>query len=142
MNRLPAFASIPDPLLATESSGTRSAPPLPSLRVVTFGAAGTRQDVRRRQLLAVAASLGWLLVHLRAYGLRTDWDALTAGYAALELALPLLLAIGAGFAALWPGRFGLRIGVRASAAWAVLSPLAFWLAALFGAVVLARTARA
>ena len=47
MNRLPAFASIPDPLLATESSGTRSAPPLPSLRVVTFGAAGTRQSQSR-----------------------------------------------------------------------------------------------
>lgn len=40
------------------------------------------------------------------------------------------LAIGTAFAALWPGRFGLGIAVRANATWAVLSPLAFWIAAL------------
>jgi hypothetical protein len=76
--------------------------------------------MRRRYLLAAAASLGWLLAHLGAYGTRTDWAALTRGY----------LAIGTAFAALWPGRFGLGIGTPASSTWAVLSPLAFWLAAL------------
>jgi len=118
----PLFDGIPDPAPLREEPAPR-VPRLPA------SASPPRNGVRRRRLIALSASIVWVLTHLAVYGVRTDWAELPGSYVAAQILVPLGLAVASLTVALSQGAHGLGVGARWLWATAVLGPAAFWIAA-------------
>jgi hypothetical protein len=84
-----------------------------------------RSQVMGRRLTALAASLGWLGVHLAVYGVRTDLHDLPLPYLLAQIALPVMIATGGLFVALGGGKLGLGPKLGLASALAVLGPTSF-----------------
>lgn len=119
----PMFEGIPDP--------AHDKPELPpGLVRPPLSDSPSRDRVRRRRLVALGASVAWVLTHLAVYGIRTDWSELSRSYIAAQIAVPLVLAVASLGIATSRGSRGLGLGARWLWIMAVLGPAAFWVAAL------------
>jgi hypothetical protein len=105
------------------------AAPLPRPRGPESGAAPERATVRKRRLIALAASVAWVGTHLAVYGVRSDLDALSPLYLLAQVFLPFAFAIVSLMVSLAPGRLGLGVRIGLIGALALLGPATFCLLA-------------
>jgi len=118
------FDGIPDPC-----NDQREVPPPPARLHLPPVPSPTRDQVRRRRLLAFGVSLAWVLAHLGIYGVRTDWADLPATYLTAQVLVPFCLALVSLWVALSKGSRGLGLDARWLWVMAVVGPAAFWVAA-------------
>ncbi|MET0413717.1 MAG: NrsF family protein [Polyangiaceae bacterium] len=140
MSDLSFLDQIPDPIPehqrpdqereASKGKAETPAPqqPAPSPRFAETSA--DRAQTRRRRWVALALSGTWLVTHVIAYGVRQDLSSLPYAYVAVQLGLPVAVAVASLVVALRPGKLGLGVGLGAMVTLALLGPLSFWLAAL------------
>ena len=119
-NEVPDFGDIPDPVAAPASGLPASSP--------RFDAgAPTRENTRTRRFAALALGIGWVGAQLAVYGFRDDLPALPPSYVAMQVVLPLALAVASLVVATRAGRFGLGVNVGLLMALGLSGPLSFWL---------------
>jgi uncharacterized membrane protein YsdA (DUF1294 family) len=117
---LPDFGDIPDPV--AHPAAPASASPL------RFGPdSAIRDKTRKQRLAALALSVGWLGAHLAVYGVRADLPTLPPLYVAVQVVLPLALALGSLVIAVRAGRLGLGVNIGLLTALALIGPISFWL---------------
>jgi hypothetical protein len=116
------FSDIPEPSAV-------AMPPVP-LEALALDPSPARRLLRNRRLLALTGSFAWLSAHLAVYGVRTDFQGLPVLYAAAQILLPFVVAVGSLVAALANGKFGLGVRIGLISGLCVLGPLAFCLIAL------------
>jgi hypothetical protein len=125
---LTSFDDVPDPLARSshpEADARRSVLRLPRLE-----AAPERATVRRRRLVALAASAAWIGAHLFIYGVREDLAELPALYLSAQVLLPFVVGTISLFVAFASGRLGLGAKIGFVSALAILGPATFALIAL------------
>lgn len=125
---LTAFDDVPDPLARfprREADAQHRALSLPRLEP-----APERATVRRRRLIALAASAAWVLAHLLVYGVREDLAELSALYLSAQVLLPFVVGAISLFVAFASGRLGLGAKIGFVSALAILGPATFALIAL------------
>lgn len=133
LTEMPDFGDIPDPV---------GSPPraLPASSLRFDAGSATRETTRKRRFAALALGVGWVSAQLAVYGFRDDLPALPLSYVALQVVLPLALAVASLVVATRAGRFGLGVNVGLLTALGLSGPISFWLMSV--AVPLPRVAAA
>jgi hypothetical protein len=121
--QLAPFGEIPDPLPAAKARPA-------ALRLPDLVPSPDRASARRRRLLALVGSFGWIGGHLAIFGIRRDLDELPPLYTIAQVLLPFAVAILALAVALGSGRLGLGVRVGVVSALAILGPALFALTAV------------
>jgi len=117
-----AWGDIPDPIAPSSSPVSRRVEPL-------RGASPTRNALKARRVVALAALVAWSGVVLLLWGFRPEMAERSAFVAGQSILFGVLL-VSAGLTAISPGRRGLGAPVTRVRIAAVAAPIAFMLVGL------------
>lgn len=120
----------PDPEHQASKAGREAPAQRPSPSPPFSEPSPNRAQTRRRRWVALALSGTWLATHVIVYGVRQDLSSLPYAYVAVQLGLPVAVAVASLAIALRPGKLGLGVSLGTIVTLALLGPLSFWLSAL------------